>query len=883
MPKNLIFKLRHYDTGEGRHTANIKGGFTVSKFKNVISALSIASILTSSSAGLVFASVPSDVIGTEYKDAVQVLSALGIMVGDGGTGLFRPTDEIKRSEVTKVAVALKGLSDVALSSASGSNFLDVANDHWAKGYINVGTTEGLIIGDGDGNFRPNDRVTYAEAVTMLIRALGYEPQAASKGGYPTGYMVTASSNGLTKGVSSSASKAINRGDVAELAKNALTIKLMEQVNYGNSIKYEVVEKTLLSDRLDVDFVEGSVTAIGNTSIDGSSVDKSKIKIDGKLYNIGNADVRNLLGFNVEAYIAKGDSGKRDTLLVAQAAEGQNTVLEISADDLNSVDASSSSKSIKYTVGGKTQKATVLNNATVMYNGKKGDWDDLKMIDSGSIVLLDSEKNGKYNIAFINETVNYVVDEVSSSSHRVSDKYDQGSIVLDPDDGDISYIIDKNNELIEAKDLEEWDVVTLTVSKDGSLIYGTVIQNPIEGKIEETDSESVYIDGKKYKIAASYPHSLKIGDEGTFYLDAEGKIAAYSEDKTAGKNYAYLADMDIEKGLSGKLKFKLFTKDGETLTLNGASRVTVNDTGSLKDSSVINAIGAKGQLITYELNSKGEVYKVKTVASSSEIDEDKFVRNFTEDSVVYNSSSSKLLASAMNVKVAPGTIVFDIPSNASSTDDYAVRDSSFFVDGGKYDISVYDVRENLTAGVIIVTNSDSKASEETSIAVVDKITNAKNDKGEDVERLYAYQDGKSVVLYSTKSGIFTKNGSNKLESGDIIQYKTNSSGEVDGINVLFDMRDSKTEKSVKHSANMTTEYGKIIKKFSDSFNLQVNDGAVNNHAIGKADIYIVETVKSNVKISVGDSSDIQKYDSAKPERVFVRLYKDEVKEIVIVRE
>ena len=59
-------------------------------------------------------------------------------------------------------------------------------------------------------------------------------------------------------------------------------------------------------------------------------------------------------------------------------------------------------------------------------------------------------------------------------------------------------------------------MTLTVSKDGSLIYGTVIQNPIEGKIEETDSESVYIGGKKYKIAASYPHSLKIGDEGTLH-------------------------------------------------------------------------------------------------------------------------------------------------------------------------------------------------------------------------------------------------------------------------------------------------------------------------------------------------------------------------------
>lgn len=847
------------------------------KIKKAISALSIASLLTASSTGFVFASVPADVTGTEHQNAVEVLSSLGIMVGDADTGLFRPNDSIKRSEVAKVAVALKGLGEIASTSAA-SKFPDVGINHWANGYINTATAQGLVIGDDTGNFRPDDKITFSEAVTIMTRALGYEPQALSKGGYPTGYIISANSNGLSKGVTTAANKEISRADVARLAKNALTIKLMEQVNYGSNEKYEITEKTLLSECLEIDLIEGAVTAVGSASIDGAPIDKNKIKIDGKVYNVGSADIRNLLGFNVEAYIANGSGGKRDTLLLAQAAEDKNSVVRINADNLHSVE----NNTVKYLKDEKLLKATLASDATIIYNGKKGEMSDLKPIDSGSVILLDSEKNGKYNIVFVNETVNYVVDEVSASSKRVTDKYDQGSIVLDPADDDVSYVIDKAGKIIEAKDLEEWDVITLTMSKDKSLIYGTVVKNPVEGKIEETDKDGVYIGGKKYKVASSYPHSLKIGNSGTFYLDAEGKIAAYGEDKSSGKNYAYLVDMQAGTGINGKLKFKLFTKEGKAETLNAASKMSVNDKSGLKGTAVIDAIGEKGQLVTYELNSSGEIYKINTPQSSNDVNEDKFVLNFSESEVKYSASSSKLLAGAMNVKVAPSTLIFDIPASSSSSDDYSVRDVSFLSDGGKYDISVYDVKENLTAGVIVVTNSDSKASHESAIAIVEKITSSKDENGNETEKLYAYQNGKKIVLYSSDKA-FRKNGSEKLESGDIIQFNANTKGEVDAVSVLFDINNASKEQSVKHSENMITEYGKITKKFADSFNLQVNGGAVNNYAIGDASIYVVETARSKVSVSTGNASDIQKYDSINPERVFVRIYKDSVKEIVVVRQ
>ncbi|MBQ7901728.1 MAG: hypothetical protein IJ365_07190, partial [Clostridia bacterium] len=80
----------------------------------------------------------------------------------------------------------------------------------------------------------------------------------------------------------------------------------------------------------------------------------------------------------------------------------------------------------------------------------------------------------------------------------------------------------------------------------------------------------------------------------------------------------------------------------------------------------------------------------------------------------------------------------------------------------------------------------------------------------------------------------------------------------------------------------TVYGKVTKKFTSSFNLQVNDGAVENYAFGDAVVYVVDTTKNSKQVTVGDFGDIQKYDESAPERVFVRIYKDVVQEIVVVK-
>lgn len=72
-----------------------------------------------------------------------------------------------------IASALS-VSLLASSALAAANFKDVPSNHWARGVIDWGTTNKIVVGYPDGTFKPDQRVTEAEFLSMLIRA--YKPQ-----------------------------------------------------------------------------------------------------------------------------------------------------------------------------------------------------------------------------------------------------------------------------------------------------------------------------------------------------------------------------------------------------------------------------------------------------------------------------------------------------------------------------------------------------------------------------------------------------------------------------------------------------------------------------------------------------------------------------------
>lgn len=145
---------------------------------------------------------------------------------------FRPDDVLTRAEATAIVVRVLGLDKAAEDEKSGGVFTDVPAEHWATGYINVAYGYGFVSGYGDGTFRPDEFVTYEQIVKMVVAILGYAPMADNMGGYPSGYLMIASQKGITKGTSGLAGEAADRKIVAQLVHNALDVDMMVQTGFS---------------------------------------------------------------------------------------------------------------------------------------------------------------------------------------------------------------------------------------------------------------------------------------------------------------------------------------------------------------------------------------------------------------------------------------------------------------------------------------------------------------------------------------------------------------------------------------------------------------------------------------------------------------------------
>lgn len=877
----------------------------MSNIKRVIS-LTVAFIMTAMiTIPAVFAdALPSDVVGTKYEESVELLNALNIMVGDD-TGEFRLEDPIKRSEVAKIATALAGLTDVAESTKTQANFPDVSASHWANGYINVSQAQNFVIGDDTGRFRPDDNISYAEAVTIMMRVLGYEPAAQSSGGFPTGYLVTAGSAGLFKGgINAPTNSLASRGIVAQLAYNALTINLMEKTGYGAYENYEVVDKTLLFNKLNVEKLTGQVIATGETTLTGASslkADQVQIKLEKetKTYTTSH-DAAQHIARNVVFYVQENRSGDDEVILISNN-KNKNEEIEIKADHIDEITSTSVSYWKNKETDKKTTTADVKENPTVFYNGVVVELDitELAELDSGKITLLDTNSDEVYEYVFVTEYRNIIVDEVSLTGNRITDKFNLLTLTLDPEDTDLTFGIYKDGKKIGIDQIKEWDVLSVAAN-DHTIAEATVIKVYVSnekatGKIVEIEDGMYKIGDKLYEIAANYTEAnqpeLKLGDEGTFYLDIEGKIAAVDTQTKAGSNYAYLVNAATEGSLNTTVKFELFTKEGETEVIEGAVKLKVNSTSNLKGDAVVNAIkdaneGEIAQLITYDTNSNGEISYINTASvneSAGTALKNTFSLDYAAEEAKYNAASKKL--GGFNVNSS--TLVFEIPADADDSEEYSIRKIDMFVDKSTYDIEIYDLTEDLTASVVIVKNSTGVVNADSSIAIVNKIAETENADGDAVHKLYALQDGKEITINAKDTDTLKKEGG-VLQTGDIIQYQTNSKGEIDKITVLFDSND-RADNDIEvmtevEGTEMVTIIGTVTKKFANSMNIKANNMPETNLDISNAKVYVYDASKSErAQLKVADSSYITKFDEAQPEKVFVRMYKGVVTEIVVISE
>ena len=193
--------------------------------KKRVFSLLLALVLTLSAAAIPASAAESfsDVTDKKTAQNVEVLRLLGVIEGNGA-GQFNPSGLLTRAEFCKMVVVLMGKGSDAMRYKTVTIFPDVRATHWAAGYINLAVRQSepkLLAGLPDGTFQPDSYITYGQAVTILMRVLGFADQD-SGGIWPDGYINLAKSTGVSAGVNLTGSANITRAQAAQLFVNVLS-------------------------------------------------------------------------------------------------------------------------------------------------------------------------------------------------------------------------------------------------------------------------------------------------------------------------------------------------------------------------------------------------------------------------------------------------------------------------------------------------------------------------------------------------------------------------------------------------------------------------------------------------------------------------------------
>lgn len=152
----------------------------------------------------------SDIAGHEYEEAISFVQSQGIVNGyDDGT--YRPEVGIDRAQLTKI-VLLAVYDDVPVAQDC---FLDISSE-WFAPYVCYAKEQEIINGYADGFFRPANKVTYAEALKIVLNAHNANIPSDEDVEWFWPYIGYAFENNLSLSNIRKPHETITRGEMAEI-------------------------------------------------------------------------------------------------------------------------------------------------------------------------------------------------------------------------------------------------------------------------------------------------------------------------------------------------------------------------------------------------------------------------------------------------------------------------------------------------------------------------------------------------------------------------------------------------------------------------------------------------------------------------------------------
>lgn len=479
----------------------------------------------------------SDIGDRSTAMAVESLRLLGVLDGYGD-GTFRPGTVLNRAQFCKMAVyAMNGSSELS-RYRTVTIFPDVKPSHWAAAYINMAAKgKDIISGYADGRFHPDRTVTVGQAVTILMRMLGYKDEDIG-GIWPDSYMAEAATVGLTEGVSTNGSAGLTRAQAARLFLNLLRTQTKEGGTTFASTLGQTVQGVLLS--ADTEGGEG------------------RLRLSTGTYTLTEGKASNGMLNGMKGTLIVDSKSGRALTFVPEDLGSSKTVVLASAKATEMTDTSGNT----YTVKSDTQ---------VFQNGEASSWGEAyTWLNAGTSVTLYLDAAGNVDYVFVggggNATSAVIVYEKGSTAGFASLA-----------GGATGYTIYKNGVRASSGDMRKYDVATYSAVTNSIRVSDTRITGYYEDcSPNPSEPSKITVLGHEFNVLPSAMQTVskfRPGDQITLLLTEDNQVAGAVEatGTTASGNAIGIAEVssgsatvNLLCGIQVKGSVKLSASDVERL-------------------------------------------------------------------------------------------------------------------------------------------------------------------------------------------------------------------------------------------------------------------------------------------------------------------------------
>ena len=592
-----------------------------------------------------------DKINDAYKEAVDVMSGIGIISGTDAAGTtFNPTGNFTRAAAAKIIAYMQlGVSAAEALKGTSNTFKDVPATYWAAPYIAYCAQQKIIAGYGNGNFGPDDALTGYAWAKMLLCAVGYGVKGEYSG---ASWSINVAKDALTKGVftdvlSASTNEVITREQATQMAFNTLTN--VSKVTYS----------TLLGDYID------STGTVAGSGISGVN---TKGTLGKTIYSLDVAHNQNN-GYGVMGRIwYTGTSLKADKSNAVSGWYQDDATVETLTGPVTkaafvakyTADSFDESTAIAYWYNG-------AKLANVSYASLAAAASTDVIIPAGSTVtLLDTNDNNTIDKIVVVEQYAGVVTTANATAGTCTVVGNFGTVT-----------VKNSNSYVKGDVLMTTPLYTNPGFSTVKFIAAAKVAKDFTGKVTAYGAGYIKVDGTAYNLSANVrveggtAVADMLGKTYDFYKDSTGAIAyiANQTDTAAALTYCYVTkSASAQASLASPTAYaraSVVTTDGKTAVVNVYTYTKnnqlyyVNAAGAetLVPDSTSNGIVAPGYY-SYTVMSDGS-YQFTALNAKKAV-------GLNDAQILHVENKSSTVTAASSTLLATSATTLNVSNNGSTT-------------------------------------------------------------------------------------------------------------------------------------------------------------------------------------------------------------------------